>query len=46
MHCVSSFVLEKEPFSLSHMIFVSQVLTNMFNFITNDTFSINNKQGR
>lgn len=40
------FVLEKEPFSLSHMIFVSQVLTNMFNFITNDTFSINNKQGR
>lgn len=40
------FVLEKEPFSLTHMIFVSQVLTNMFNFITNDTFPINNKQGR
>lgn len=40
------FVLETEPFFLTHMLFVSQVLTNMFNFITNDTFLINNKQGR
>lgn len=39
-------VLEKETFSPTNMFFVSQVLTNMFNFITNDTFPIYNKQGR